>query len=574
MLDKKEIMKKNKTVIILIVIMLIKIAIVQVQPINAKYTMKYDDQLMINMANSIIEGKWLGEYKSFTLIKGVFTPLFIVIMYLLKIPFLIGKEIFYGIACITFILVISKKIRKKIILLLIYLIILFNPVEYSTEICRIYRDGIYMSLILYLLSFSMGIFLNRKESIKKQIKYFVSLGLTLSAIYLCREETIWLFPFLLIIGIFTILSIIIDSNLQNRKNRILLFFIPIVITVIFINIICLINYKYYGIYTLNQYWGTSFKKAYGALTRVIPEKEIKRVPVTSETMKRIYEISPKFRELKEFFEGEGGKKWQECGQHIDGEINGGYFHWALMNAVEQKGYYKDAKSANKYYEELANEINEACDKEIIEGRKKTRISNTCYFDIEDIIDVLKKIKQTIKYQYSLQKVEIAVNNQSTILGIENEEKIKSMFEKITNQEIVTIEYYNKTINNIRLKILETINNIYMKLNIYVFYFSILCFVIFIISSIKEMRKYYEEYVILISLFVIYITRIFIITFTSELMFLEAKNVSYLSSVYNIQYLFAIFSIIFLVTKSTQKIKNKWEKNKYGRRFNNINTSTK
>ena len=72
-----EKINKNKFTIFLIIVLIIKLIIVQVQPLNAQYAMKYDDQLMVEIAENIVNGKWLGEYNSKTLIKGVFTPLFI-----------------------------------------------------------------------------------------------------------------------------------------------------------------------------------------------------------------------------------------------------------------------------------------------------------------------------------------------------------------------------------------------------------------------------------------------------------------------------------------------------------------
>lgn len=87
-----------------------------------------------------------------------------------------------------------------------------NPVEYSAQLCRVYRDGIYTSIIIYLLAFLIGIFLNRKENAKKLIKYFIGAGVSFSSAYLCREETIWLVPFLLIITIVTIIP-----NYLNKK---------------------------------------------------------------------------------------------------------------------------------------------------------------------------------------------------------------------------------------------------------------------------------------------------------------------------------------------------------------------
>ena len=52
----------------------------------------------------------------------------------------------------------------------------------------------------------------------KQLKYFIGLGTTISALYLCREESIWIFPFIIIATIITIISIIKDLNIKNKKR--------------------------------------------------------------------------------------------------------------------------------------------------------------------------------------------------------------------------------------------------------------------------------------------------------------------------------------------------------------------
>ena len=94
-----------------------------------------------------------------------------------------------------------------------------------------------------------------------------------------------------------------------NKQYIGLYVIPICLVLLSINMVCLLNKYYYGVYIFNQYWGKEYKEAYGALTRIKPKEEIKRVPVTKETMERLYEVSPKFSELRAFFEGNGGKNW-------------------------------------------------------------------------------------------------------------------------------------------------------------------------------------------------------------------------------------------------------------------------
>lgn len=556
----KKVLEKTKKyglLIFLILLLILKILIVQVQPTTAQYSMIYDDQLMIEQANSIISGNWLGEYNSKTLTKGVFTSLFIALTYILNIPFLIGKEIFYGIACIVFTLIIRKKIKSKIALIIIYLVILINPVEYSVQLCRVYRDGIYASLILFLSAFLIGIFLNRKEKATKQIKYFVGAGIAFSAAYLCREETIWLAPFILIITAVTIIP-----NYLNKK--IILYVIPIIITIISINIVCLLNYKYYGVYTLNQYWGKAFQSAYGALLRVKPEEEKQRVPITHETMKRLYEVSPKFAELKDFLEGEEGDDWRDIGIRIEGELTGAYVQWALMDAVETLGYYETAQKAEQYYTELADEINQLCDNGVLESRTNKIISNSCYFDLKDIIQTIFKMPEIIKYQYSLEDITMMVINPGEIIGLEDK---KEIFEKMTNQPVVTMGHYFQENNKIRIQIIEQVEKIYEYINPYLFYISIIVAIIFVLSNIKRLKEIYEELIILIALASLYASRIFIITFTKEMMFEEALNTSYLACIYDIQYLFGVIAIIFLIKDIRRRYNERRD------RINNINSGT-
>lgn len=295
-------MKRNTTIIFAILIIILQIYLISVQPINARITLKYDEALMVEQAKNIIEGKWLGEYNCLTLVKGPITPLFIATAKILHIPFLIAQDIFYILSCILIIFVFRRLIKSNIAKLIALTLLIFNPIIYSTELCRVYRDGIYLALIMYLIAFSFGIFLNRKEKISKMIVYYIGLGVTIGAIYLCREETIWLMPYLVISTIITVIYIIKDKEVLQKKQKLMLYLVPILIFVLMTISVMLLNYKYYGVFQLNQYWGKEFKEAYGALTRILPEEEIEKVPVTSDALEKAYQISPKANELKEYFD--------------------------------------------------------------------------------------------------------------------------------------------------------------------------------------------------------------------------------------------------------------------------------
>ena len=372
----KNILKKNKKDIIfwaiILAITIIRIIIVDVQPLKTDYSMVYDDILMLEQANSILHGNWLGDYNSLTLVKGVFTPIFMAFTNILHIPFLLAIQIFYCLSCAFLIFVLKKLVKSKTVLAILFTILMFNPVMYSDNLLRPYRDNIYSSLIIFLIAFLIAIFINRKENAKKLIKYMIGLGLTISFIYTCREENLWIMPIIIFSSLITIIYMCIENKGKEKIKKCLLYLIPIVIFGVIIIAICSLNYSYYGTFSLNQYWGKEFKSAYGALTRIEPKRDVARVPVTRETMNRAYEYSPTLKTLESFFEGEEGDVWRSIGEGTYTEISGGWFHWALMDAMEEAGYYKDAKTANETYLNIAEEINNACDKRIIRIKVKKK----------------------------------------------------------------------------------------------------------------------------------------------------------------------------------------------------------
>ena len=565
-------MKKIITIVIAILIIIFQIYLVSVQPIDARIASTYDDVLMVEQASSILEGKWLGDYNCLTLVKGPFTPVFMAVAKLCHIPFLIAQDIFFIIACIFLIYVFKDIIKSNILKIITLVLLIFNPIIYSTEICRAYRDGIYLALIIYLIAFSFAVFLKRKDTMSKLIWYYIGLGFTIGSIFLCREEIVWLIPYLLIFVIMTIIYIVKDKEVLQKKQKILLFLVPILIVILMIISVMFLNYKYYGTFQLNQYWGKEFKEAYGALTRIISEEEIERVPVTTESLEKAYEISPKCRELKEYFDGEL-ENWAMCGDGSLDQIQGGYFHWALMRAVESKGYYKNAKTANEFYKQMAEEINKACDEGKVECLNYKRVSNVIRFDLEDIYDAIIKCKDTIKYQYTMSLLKVKITSSWYAKSDETYQERTKAFEEITLTKTSVNGFYETEQDKMRINILDKIKNIYKTINPYVFYESILVAVVFIIQSIIRKQKNSGKIIILIGLAGLYLCRIFIITFTSVTMYTSAINVMYLSATYVIQILFAVFANIFLGQEIKKIIVRKGKEN--GKcKTNNIITSIK
>ena len=81
--------------------------------------------------------------------------------------------------------------------------------------------GVYTCLILFFIAFSFQIFFNYKNKINKLVAYSIAFGITFAAIYLCREETSWLFPYLGVAICISLRFIIKDKECKNKGKRII-----------------------------------------------------------------------------------------------------------------------------------------------------------------------------------------------------------------------------------------------------------------------------------------------------------------------------------------------------------------
>ena len=132
------------------------------------------------------------------------------------------------------------------------------------------------------------------------------------------------------------------------------------------------NWAKYGIYTTCEFRWPKFVAAYGALSRVEHHPWTRYYLLPRETRQRIYAVSPAFRELEPTLEGPPGKAWAAIGHDYyykggDDDIVGGWFMWALRDAVAAAGHYRSGKAAALFYGRLANEVNRACDAGLLEA---------------------------------------------------------------------------------------------------------------------------------------------------------------------------------------------------------------
>lgn len=154
--------------------------------------------------------------------------------------------------------------------------------------------------------------------------------------------------------------------------------IPIAIIALCTLSINFTNYLRYGLFVSTEMSSSGFLAANKALLRIEPPESKRYIPVTKETRKLAYQVSPALKELERSFERADHElvRLTHLFLGIENEIGAGWFYWALHDAASHAGYYMSAPEANAYYQRIADEINRA----INDGRLPGRFVFSSYLD--------------------------------------------------------------------------------------------------------------------------------------------------------------------------------------------------
>jgi hypothetical protein len=338
----------------------------------------HDDFLFIRQANSILNGKWLGDFNNLTLVKGPFYPVFLTLSHKAGLPLILTQQLLYALACILAALplaIVSKRFQKTVFVGS-FLILLFNPFSFDGNLnLRINRPAIYQSLGLLVIGCLLNclVLSNKPKGKYWQIAFLALAGVFFSLAWLTREESIWLLgPIVL-----TYLALLRTSFRKSQTVSALKgISISIVSFLIFLFPVLSLNKNVYGRFIITELQHPAFVSAYAALTRVKHESFVQYLPVPKDVRTKIAGVSPSFASINTFLEGRIGNDWAEVTKaeaplkNGEFDIGGLWFLWALRDAVSAAGYYRSLPETLLFYEKLANEVNRACDKKQLDCLNK------------------------------------------------------------------------------------------------------------------------------------------------------------------------------------------------------------
>jgi len=348
-----------------------KLALVWNRPLFGR-GLPHDDLLFLRLAESISRGDWLGGYDQLTLAKGPFLSIFVAATAPLGVPFLLTQELLYQLSAAIVILAVAPVLRSRVLRLLVFALLLFNPATLSSDSTLVgvstavlTREPIYTSLSLLVIAGLIGLWTYRERHLLVRIAWSLCLGCSLGPFWLTREEGVWIVPSL-VLGLTATAWHAWRSECQAPRWRTLMPLAPpFVLWAAAVGVVDGLNWKYYGVFTSTELHSPSFTAAYGALTRVKHPHWVPNLPVPSDVRAQLYQVSPAARELQRWLE-DRGSGWFAYGcpfyPHTCGDLTGGWFIWALRDAVTAAGYHHTGAAAAAFYFRLAQEINDACDR--------------------------------------------------------------------------------------------------------------------------------------------------------------------------------------------------------------------
>ena len=565
---------KNKVLLILFVTSIIAVTILKSMfvcdlPIVANIGLGVDDALMIDITKHLSNGQWVGNYGDVIISKGLTFPFLLLASYNLGIDYITMMTVIYSLACLVLILVLSKRIKNKFMLFLIYVITLFVPIMYSYQVMqRIYRNALIPSFAILIISGYMYLLFSRNEEKSFWKRFLASLltGFVLALFWYTREDSIWMIPYIA----FMSLSILIATIVKNKKIskelliNILLLIIPIIMIFGYRHIICTQNEKHFGVYTV--YNNESYNKAMKSLKKVKKYDYYDNIDYTVAKLKKVSEVSC-LDEIYGTLEGlvYGYSLFDSSPE--EGEVANGWFPWALKSALNQHGYYSTAQNINNFFDELHYDIEAA----LADGRLEyedvkpdlktqiTKVFKAAYLTFKAVLkyeDIYFRVEPS---EYKQQDKEAYLNfykytgNHFFVQNVESKEEVN-----LTNNP----DNYKEIVNK-KADIIEKLINIYKVLNLITFVLAIVLYIIFsiivFVGLFKKNLSRFEMWAVISGVLGAMLTLIMGIAYETAFN-AYVITAMYLSAVYSLMLIFSMLMIGQFIKIIVEKVKEKKEIN--------------
>lgn len=366
--SNRDVLYNSTSIVVVGTLIIIKFLISSRLPSYILADMPHDDGWLVTRTQNILSGNWLGLYDQYTLIKGVFSPLLLALSTNIGATFNGLNTAFYSFSCLLFAVAIRPVIRNQWLLLLLFAILLFNPITYALETGqRVYRNGIGQWQILLIFGCLIALFLRCNDNWKKQLGWAVTAGLAMGAFFETREDGTWIYPFVL--GSLLLTIIYFGMEGRAKKKHAAVFFLPLLIAYCLHGMVMIKNYSYYGAMVVNDRSGGNYAKVAGDLHAISPDPsdeqlytsppfDDKYYNIYVSTMEKALAASPTLNSAADPIR-QAVAMWGGWNEDNSGQLYTDHMLFALRDGVRAAGYYRSLPETEVFYGKVHEELREA-----------------------------------------------------------------------------------------------------------------------------------------------------------------------------------------------------------------------
>lgn len=353
--------RRHRLAIGLLLLVVFKLWLVHTEEIYGSAT-EYDALWFVNAARNWY---WGAEYSWTAFARPPAYPLFVAFVHLCGIPLRIGIELMQTAGYLALVAGFRRAGIRRGVCLVSFAALILHPGSFQLNSYTM-ADSFYAAALPLTLG---GLLLTLFSG---KLVHATWTGIALALLWNTREESVLIPP---IIVVFLVIAVFrqrlaIGSWKPALRYRLKLAGAMLGMLLLLNLSIGAANYRAFHSFAKSEFNASSFKAAYKALLRIKPVRDQRFVAVSAEALEKAYSVSPTFAQLRPQLEGELGRNWQvpafdALGIH---EIGTPWLLWALRSTANAQDVHKSAASADRFYRDVAREINSACD----EGRVPSR----------------------------------------------------------------------------------------------------------------------------------------------------------------------------------------------------------
>src|SRR3990172_5108501 len=351
------------------VLVLLKLFLLSGSSVQMVYS-PHDAGLYVSRAFHLLMDGSLGPYDARLLVKLPGISLWLAGNRLLGIPYLLSINLLFAFAGIYFISALKRYNVNQLLLLLVFVLYLFNPVTIDREWFRMMREPLSISLLVLMLGSMLFVLADLDEK-RFSITYFTMLGVAFSFAVMVREEERLLYALLtMFVGLvlWKYWPIFRGLNLVSRSWVLAVVFLPFMLALA--GNVAMRSYveRHYGAPLFYDFGEGEFPRLIAAIRSVESRKDNRHVMVTQEALGKIRIAVPMFAPVIDRLPAPSQTS-DSCGRFkVCSEWTNGYQLFWIKDSAFASGLTPTLPGGQAYFRRVRLEIERACQ----EGRLKCR----------------------------------------------------------------------------------------------------------------------------------------------------------------------------------------------------------